>query len=344
MKKIVAILLMLIMTLGLFGCANESIDIPDKENSDEEEGTVIGITFDSFVIERWQRDRDVFVSTCQDLGAEALVQNANGDVSEQISQIDYFIEKGVDAIVVVAVDCGALKDAVAKAHRAGIPIIAYDRIINYADEDLYISFDNEKVGQYMAETFIDSMTEGGAIIKINGPVKDYNVTLVNKGFDDTIKYANNIRVISDTHTEEWIGEEAYRYLASNNAMLQNVQGIMCGNDSLASQAIKYLTEHRQIEDKIVVGQDAELDACQRVVEGTQAMTVYKPIDQLAKKAAECAVLLGEGKAIEDAGTITVDDIDIPYIAIEPIKVTKENMDEVIVDSGFHLKEDVYILK
>ena len=343
-RKIYTLIIVLIMAFNITGCSKEGVDVSSNEKSEEEDETVVGVSFDSFVIERWQRDRDVFVSTCNDLGAETLIQNANGDVNEQLSQIDYFIDKGVDAIVIVAVDCGALKEAVAKAHRAGIPVIAYDRIIRNADEDLYISFDNEKVGQYMAETFIDRMPEGGAIIKINGPVKDYNVTLVNKGFDETISRSNSIRVISNTNAEEWMGEEAYRYLASNNAMLQNVQGIMCGNDSLAGQAIKYLTEHRLIENKVVVGQDAELDACQRVVEGTQAMTVYKPIDLLAKKAAECAVLLGEGKKIEDAGEIKVDDMVIPYIAIEPVKVTADNMDEVIIDSGFHLKEDVYLLK
>lgn len=342
-KQFKCVMAVLMACLLLSGCSKEKLAVTDGEKDVVNEKPTIGISFDSFIIERWQRDRDVFASTCIDLGAEVLVQNANGVVQEQEAQLNYFIEKGVDAIVVVPVDCYSLSDEVSKAHKAGIPVIAYDRIIMDADEDLYISFDNEKVGQYMAETLVDEMPEGGAIMKIKGPVKDKNVALINKGFDAVMAGHDNIKVISETNVPEWIAEEAYRYLASNNAMLVNVDGIMCGNDSLAGQAIRYLTEHRQIDGKAIVGQDADLDACQRIIAGTQAMTVYKPIDDLAKKAAECAVEFANDRKPDDTEIMEMDGTRVPYIGIEPIKVTKENMDEVIIDSGFHLREDVYLL-
>ena len=159
MKKKILTLCLAVCLVVLTGCSKEGNPVPNKESKEEKNTTTIGIAFDSFIIERWQRDRDVFVSTCLDLGAEVLVQNANGVVSEQISQIDYFIDKGVDAIVVVAVDCGSLKDEVNKAHKAGIPVIAYDRVIMDADEDLYISFDNNEVGELMGEALIDNCSK-----------------------------------------------------------------------------------------------------------------------------------------------------------------------------------------
>ena len=128
-----------------------------------------------------------------------------------------------------------------------------------------------------------------------------------------------------------------------------IAGIMCGNDDLASQAIRALSEHRLAGQVTVVAQDADLAACQRIVEGTQEMTVYKPIEQEANTAAEFAVALGKGEDItsgegEYKAVETFNDgtYDIPYYKIDPIAVTAENMDKVIIDGGFHTREDVYL--
>ena len=125
--------------------------------------------------------------------------------------------------------------------------------------------------------------------------------------------------------------------------------ILCGNDDLASQAVKVLSENRLAGKVAVVAQDADLAACQRIVEGTQEMTVYKPIEQEANTAAEFAVALGKGEDItsgegEYKAVETFNDgtYDIPYYKIDPIAVTAENMDKVIIDGGFHTREDVYL--
>ena len=119
---------------------------------------------------------------------------------------------------------------------------------------------------------------------------------------------------------------------------------MCGNDNLAGQVIQALSVQRLAGEVPVCGQDADLEACQRIVEGTQLMTVYKPFERLAKRAAECAILLARGEELtgDDLGTINDGSFTIPYIGIEPIAVTADNIDEVIINSGFHLREDVYL--
>ena len=127
---------------------------------EEEDRIQIGLSFDSFVIERWQRDRDAFVARAAELGADVNVQNANGDVEEQIAQIEYLIEKKMDVIAIVAVDSQRLSDVVAKAKREGIRIIAYDRLITDAGADLYISFDNERIGQMMGESIAANTPAG----------------------------------------------------------------------------------------------------------------------------------------------------------------------------------------
>lgn len=115
------------------------------------------MSFDSFVIERWQRDRDIFVSTAKELGAEVNVQNANGDLEQQKKQINYFIDKGMDVIVVICIDSKGLTEEVQRAKDAGIKIIAYDRLLQNTDIDLYISFDNERVGTMMGEALLETV-------------------------------------------------------------------------------------------------------------------------------------------------------------------------------------------
>lgn len=133
-------------------------------------------------------------------------------------------------------------------------------------------------------------------------------------------------------------------LSYAEAYLQNHDtpaGIMCGNDGIAGYAIQALSERRLAGSVCVVGQDADLDACQRIVEGTQCMTVYKPVEQLAKRAAELAVELAMGKSLNIKETIDDGTYKVPYEKLTPVAVTKENMDEVITGK-YHEASDIYL--
>ena len=150
-----------------------------------------------------------------------------------------------------------------------------------------------------------------------------------------------IEVIDTINVESWRAEIAGNYIYENSATVAQADGIMCGNDSLASQVVHALAEKRLAGKIAVVGQDAELEACQRIVEGTQIMTVYKPVEKLAQTAAEYAIMLAEGRSFE-ADTINDGTYDIPYVVLDPVGVNESNINEVIINSGFHLKEDVYL--
>jgi len=325
----------------LSGCSNAGAS-DDPEMKSEKDRLKIGITFDTFVIERWLRDRDVFVSEAENLGADVIVQNANGSVDEQISQIEYFIGKKVDVIVVVAVDGDRLVDVIKSAHKAGIKVIAYDRQIRNAGVDLYISFDNEKVGRLMAESLVENIPQGGNIFVIRGAQTDYNVALVDKGFMEGLE-GSGLNIAYETYCEGWLSKYAYTAVNEALAKTPDVAGIMCGNDDLAGNAFLALAENRLAGSVVLVGQDADLAACQRIVEGTQEMTVYKPVDELAKKTAAYAVeLAGKDSLKSVSDRVSDGTYDVPYKKIAPVAVTKENMDEVIIESGFHQREDVYL--
>lgn len=339
-RKLASLLLAaLLLFSALCGCS--STDPAAEHDGGGEEKPLIGMSFDSFLIERWQRDRDIFVSTASELGAEVNVQIANGSTSEQVSQIEYFIKKGVDAIVVVAVDCYGLSDIVKKAHDAGILVISYDRLIMNADSDLYISFDNEMVGTMMAEALVANMPAGSNIVSICGSPTDQNVAQANRGFDAVIA-RSDLNIIVEEYAPNWLAETAYNVVNQAIADGLTFDGVRCGNDDLASQAFLALSEHRLASKVALVGQDADLAACQRIVEGTQVMTVYKPVEKLAKEAAEIVVEMINGVPLATTDTIFDGVYDVPYEKLVPIMVTRDNIDAVIIDGGFHRREQVYL--
>ena len=352
------LLFALVLGLLLGGCtsAGEQEPLSEQPAADRMQ---IGLSFDSFVIERWLRDRDVFVSTAEEMGAIVNVQNANGDVEEQIDQIRYFIQKGMDVIVIIAIDGEALTDVVKEAKSAGIKVVSYDRLIRNAGTDLYVSFDNEKVGYLMGEHLKETLHGEGDIYAIFGSRSDHNVDMARDGLEKALE-GTDISIVYSAYCDNWLAELAFDAVNEGLREHPQVDGIMCGNDDLAGQAIRALAEHRLAGSVPVAAQDAELAACQRILEGTQTMTVYKSVDEEARCAAQLAVRLGRGEDIPAAGeastesrgsegdaiTVTQTIFDgteeIPYYVIEPEAVTRENLDEVIIESGFHRREEVYL--
>lgn len=357
---ILCLLFLVLLCMG--GCA-APVQAPEAQQEEEQERLQIGMSFDSFVIERWLRDRDLFVMTAQGLGADVNVQVANGDAQEQVSQIRYFIKKGVDVIVVIAVDGEKLSTVIADAKREGIRVVCYDRLILEADTDLYISFDNEMVGTLMAEAMTEALPDGGNIFAIYGSPADNNVPMVRKGFLEGIE-DSGLNIVYSAYCDNWLAELAFDAVEEGLATTpRNLVGVMCGNDDLASQAFRALAENRLAGRVVLVGQDAELSACQRIVEGTQYMTVYKSVETLAKRAAEFACAVGYEKMADEKrigrsdvpeavagfqaemaelGTMNDGKYDVPYYSIDPVSVTKDNMDRVIIESGFHTEEEVYL--
>ena len=333
-----ALLLLLTLALCLTGCAQNAVK--PAPGMDEPTSVQIGLSMDSFVIERWQRDRDVFVSHAKELGMEVLVQDAGGDVNEQIEQIRYFIRKRVRAVVVVAVDCNALTAVIKEARDAGVVVISYDRLIQNAPVDLYVSFDNEKVGRLMAENLIANVPAGGRIVCINGSETDNNVHDLRRGFLDEIN-RSTLRIVYTEYCHNWEAQDAYDYMQQVLGEGIAFEAVMCGNDDLASMVYKALSERALIDDVVLVGQDADLSACQRIAAGWQSMTVHKQVETLARRAAECVHTLLGGGEVAPTGFINNGYADVPSILLEPVAVTRENIDAVIVDGGFHTRDDVY---
>ena len=337
-----ALLLALTAALFLTGCST-AVTESVTESADSSDAIRIGMSFDTFVLERWIRDRDIFVSTASELGAEVNVQNANGDADEQAAQVEYLIEKDIDVLVIVAVDGEneQLMSAIRKAQDKNIKVIAYDRSIKNANADLHVSFDTKKVGTLMAEAVLSQIPENGKIAALLGSPADNNVVLVEEGIQEVLESAGQSLVYKN-YADNWKAEYAYDQMNQYLDEYGDVDAVICGNDGLAAMAFKALSEHRMLDHVCLVGQDADIDACQRIVEGTQYMTVYKSIEQLAKQTAQYAVKLARDEPLELTDTFFDGTWDVPFLKLEPVAVTMENIDREIIDSRFHLRSEVYL--
>lgn len=322
------------LILGLVGCAPGGSQKPQ-----------IGLLMDTLKEERWQKDRDYFVERAAELGAEVLVQSANSDDIRQNAQAENMITRGVDLLVVIPHNGKVAATIVNSAHQAGIKVLAYDRIINDSDLDLYISFDNERVGELQADYIVRLVPKGNYVL-LGGAPTDFNALLLRRGQMKVLKPyidGGDIRIVADQWCEDWQPIEALKHTENALTRTHNrVDAIVASNDGTAGGAIQALAEQKLAGKVPVSGQDADLAACQRIVQGLQAMTVYKPIKPLAYKAAEVAVRLIHGEPITEATrTIFNGKIEVPSILLEPVQVDRSNIVETVVKEGFHRLEDVF---
>jgi D-xylose transport system substrate-binding protein len=308
---------------------------------------LIGLAMDTLKEERWQGDRDLFVARAQELGAEVLVQSANSDDTRQINDVQALISRRVDVLVIVPHNGGAMAKAVNMAHDAGIPVLAYDRLITDCELDLYMTFDNVKVGELQARFLVDRLPKEGKkkIVRIYGAKTDHNALLFKQGQDNVLGPLigrGEFEVIHEDWTQDWKPENAKKI--ANAAITKagpNFDAILASNDGTAGGAIQALSEEGLAGKILVTGQDAELSACQRIVNGTQAMTIYKPLSQLAKQAAEVALKMAKGKPVVAPGKIKNGKIDLPVILLDVVVVTKDNMMDTVIKDGFHKAAEVY---
>lgn len=339
----IILLLMIFLPLVLSSCSKTKENGPDG-NDQEEKKIVIGYSMDTLVHERWLRDRDIFMARANELGAEVILQVANSDSAEQEKQVQYLLDQNIDILVLVPHDADEAADMVKAAKNKGVKVISYDRLVKKANVDLYISFDNVKVGELMGQAAIENSPTGNYLI-LNGSKKDNNSFMFNKGYMSALNYrieSSIIQVIGETWVDDWMYENALSFVEEALRSGERIDAIIAANDTLAGASVQALAEKRLAGKVTVIGHDADLDGCQRVVEGTQYATVYKPIDVIARTAAEFAVKMARGGLIQANDTINDGKYDVPYYKIEPILVTSENMVDVIIKDQFHRLEDVYM--
>jgi len=299
---------------------------------------------ETFLLERWDRDIKIFMNTARELGAEVIFAKSPGNALDQIPQIQYLLKQDIDVLVVIPQDKALLGGIIQKTLDRGIPVLSYDRPIMDVPITGYVSFDNNEVGRLLSSALLSRVPAGNYII-VNGSIHDNNSFQVNNGVHEILDpFIQNgrVKLIDEIWLEHWSYDEALVEIGKVLDRTEDIQAISAANDLIAQAAIRLLSE-RQLAGKVaVVGQDADLVACQSIVEGTQLMTVYKPIQKLAARAAGLAVSMAKNDIPEaDKFIDNNSEKQIPFFVESPIPVYRENLDTTILSDGFHSREDVY---
>lgn len=310
----------------------------------EEPRPKVGLLMDTLEEERWKRDRDLFLERAKQMRADVLVESAERDDARQLQQAESLLAQNIQALVIVPHSSEAGAKIVEAAKKRSIPVISYDRLILNADVDLYLSYDNRRVGELQAQHLRNEAPKGNYIL-LGGAPTDHNAKLIREGqmlaLEDAIE-RGDIKIIANPWTPDWRGEAA-RDLTE--AALKKARGqvaaVVASNDITAGGAIQALEKQGLAGKVLVSGQDANLEAVRRIVKGTQTMTVYKPISPLARGAAQAAVQMARGEKVEGTSTIDNGMKKVQSILYNPIAVTKNLIDQVIISDKFHTREQVY---
>jgi D-xylose transport system substrate-binding protein len=308
----------------------------------------IGFAMATVKEERWQRDQAAFQKHCDELKdkVECVITVADNKPDKQLSDVEQLLTSGVNVLVIAPQDATQAAQMVDKAKAKNIPVISYDRLINSDKIDVYISHQVPVIGRKIAEYALQKMPKGNYVM-VYGSSTDNNAVIMKKEQLAVLQPAidkGDIVIKSDQFIPDWKPEEALKF--AENALTQNgdkIDAFVVSNDGMAGGVISAL-ENKGLAGKILVtGQDAEKAALQRIAEGKQSMTVYKPIIPLATAAVDAAVKLAKKEALSEAKPFMNDAIkkEIPAILLEVTVVDKDNLMTTVIKDGYASFEDVY---
>lgn len=362
--KLFSLIMVVSMALAaLSACTPAAAPAPAAEQPAAASGgkIKIGLSFSDFATERWKPEADLLTKLLEEKGYEVLVQEANHDVKLQNDQIDNMVAQGVKGLIVIAEDGEAAATAVDKAAAAGVHVLAYDRLIKTQKIAAYLSFDNVEVGRNQAKGILTALGIPGdkwtkdnpaKVVLSGGSPTDNNAVLVRQGQMEVLQPFIDegvIKIVADQWVDNWDAANALKMMeniltANNN----QIDAVVASNDGTALGELQALKAQGLAGKVPISGQDATADGCNSIVKGEQTVTVYKDIRLLAPKAVEMMDALINGKPITGVKAyslklLTGKDLpgDIQAVFLPVVQVTKDNVYDQIVVSGFQPYDAVY---
>ncbi|MDO0925200.1 substrate-binding domain-containing protein [Streptomyces sp. TG1A-8] len=337
------------VSLAACGSAKESSGGSAKESGSAKKGDDIkvGLLLPENQTARYEKfDRPLIEKKVAELTnnkGKVVYANAKQDASLQNQQVETMITNKVDVLIVDAVDAAAIRSSVQKAKDAGIPVVAYDRLAQ-GPIDAYTSFDNVTVGKTQGEALLKALgskAKSGKIVMMNGSSTDPNAAQFKQGAHEVLD--GKVNIGKEYDTKEWKPENANSNMEGAISALgkKNIVGVYSANDGMAGGIITALKAAGISVP--VTGQDAELAGVQRIVAGQQFMSVYKPYAPEAAAAAEMAVDLAQGKALDSVAKDKVDSPTtkgVPSVLVPVTSLTKDNIKDTVIKDGVYTVADI----
>ncbi|WP_430511028.1 D-xylose ABC transporter substrate-binding protein [Pannonibacter phragmitetus] len=303
---------------------------------------VVGVSWSNFQEERWKTDEGAIKAALEAAGAKYISADAQSSSAKQLSDIEALIAQGATALVILAQDAQAIGPAVQAAADEGIPVVAYDRLIE-DPRAFYLTFDNVEVGRMQAREVLKAAPEGNYVM-IKGSSTDPNADFLRGGQQEVLQPAidsGKIKIVGEAYTDGWLPANAQRNMEQILTANDNkVNAVVASNDGTAGGAVAALAA-QGMEGIPVSGQDGDHAALNRIAKGTQTVSVWKDSRELGKTAAEIAVALAKGgtlDGVEGAGKWTSPGgAEMTARFLTPIAITKDNLN-VVVDAGWITKD------
>jgi D-xylose transport system substrate-binding protein len=313
-------------------------EMTDTTGGDDE--LIIGVSWNNYNEERWALwDEPAIQAALDEAGAQYINSDAGSSAEQQLADVENLIAQGADALIILAQDGTAILPAVQSALGQGIPVIAYDRLIEDPGA-LYVTFDNVRVGALQAEVIYDMVPTGNYVI-IKGNSADANADFLREGYEQVIGdavAAGDINIVFEEYTDNW--DPALAQTNMEQALTQannDVQAVLSENDGMAGGVVSALEQQGLAGQIPVSGQDGDQAALNRVALGTQSVSVWKDARELGTAAGTAAVALAQGTALDQvAGVVQFDspgDNSMTSILLEPIAIVQDNLN-VVVDAGW----------
>ncbi|HVU43998.1 MAG TPA: substrate-binding domain-containing protein [Xanthobacteraceae bacterium] len=304
---------------------------------------VVGVSWNNHNEERWGKwDEPAIKAVLDAAGAKYISTDAQSSADKQLTDVENLISQGANAIIVLAQDSDAIQPAVQKALDAGIPVIAYDRLIENPNA-FYITFDNKGVGTIMAKALTAVVPKGNYAV-IKGNSADPNADFLRAGMQDVIGPMTDIKVVCETYTDNWAPDNAQKEM--EQCLTQNnnkIDAVLSENDGMATGVSAALAAQGLLGKVALSGQDGDAAALNRVALGQQTVSVWKDARQLGKSAAQVALALAGGTTMDKIdGVVKFNTgpkkVELNAILLSPDPITKDNLNDVI-SAGWISKED-----
>jgi D-xylose transport system substrate-binding protein len=303
--------------------------------------TKVGVSWSNFQEERWKTDEAAIKAALAAAGAEYVSADAQSSSAKQLSDIEALMAQDVNALIILAQDTEAIKPAVQAAADQGIPVIAYDRLIE-DPRAFYLTFDNVEVGRMQAAAVLAAMPKGNYVM-IKGSPTDPNSDFLRGGQQEVLQGAidtGDIKIVGEAYTDGWLPANAQKNMEQILTANDNkVDAVVASNDGTAGGAIAALTAQGMVVP--VSGQDGDHAALNRIAQGTQTVSVWKDSRELGKTAGEIAVALAGGTTMDKIPNVqkfmTPGGNEMNAVLLAPIPITKDNLN-VVVDAGWITKD------
>jgi D-xylose transport system substrate-binding protein len=303
---------------------------------------VIGVSLPTQRDERWVRDKEAMEAYAKEKKVTLKIEDAEYDAAKQASQVENLISQGIDVLILVAVDVLTAGDMVDKANKAGVKVVAYEALIRNTDLEVFVAFSHLKAGEMQGRFLITKVPKGNYIILYADLPYDTSLKDGAMQFIQPLVIIGNIKIVAENAIKNWDPKIAFK--AVENALIANnnkVDAILAPNDAIAGAAIEALEAQGLAGKVVITGQDAELAAVRRIIQGTQSMTLFKDTRESARQTIDVAIKLGNGEPVLTDSWIYNGKKHIPSILITPVLIEKNNIEAALIKSGYFKREDVY---